>query len=286
MIRQHAACRQVLATSASFGVTVTNMKRTEFRFKGVTMTFFNGKLEGKVALVTGGSRGIGAAIAKRLASEGAAVAITYANVSDDADGVVEDINRLGGRGAAIRADSADAEAVKAAVGSTASRFGGLDILVNNAAMFRVGLIDDFALEDIDQMLAINVKSLFVAIQASLRHLGKGGRIINIGSVSSDYMPISGVSVYAATKGAVTSMTRALARDLGSREITINNVQPGRIDTLMNAANGPMADQIRHSIALGRYGSGEDVAGLVAWLASAEAAFITGTSLKVDGGTSA
>jgi 3-oxoacyl-[acyl-carrier protein] reductase len=253
------------------------------QLKGVDVTFSNGKLDGKVAFVTGGSRGIGAAIARRLAAEGAAVSITYSSSSDDAEGVIGDME---GRGVAIRADSADAKAVKAAVASAANRFGRLDILVNNAAMFRIGLIDDFSLEHIDQMLAINVKSLFVAIQESLRFMEKGGRIINIGSVSSDYMPIPGVSVYAATKGAVASMTRALARELGSREITINNVQPGRIDTLMNPANGPMADQIRGSIALGRYGSGKDVAGLVAWLAGPEAAFITGTSLKVDGGTSA
>jgi 3-oxoacyl-[acyl-carrier protein] reductase len=250
------------------------------------VAFSNKQLDGKVALVTGGSRGIGAAIARRLASDGAAVSITYSSSSDDADRVIEDIKGLGGRGVAIRADCADTEAVKAAVGLTSKRFGRLDILVNNAAMFRVGLIDDFSLEDIDQMLAINVKSLFVAIQESLRFMEKGGRIINIGSVSSDYMPIPGVSVYAATKGAVTSMTRALARDLGSREITVNNVQPGRIDTVMNPADGPMADQIRGSIALGRYGSCDDVAGLVAWLASPQAAFITGTSMKVDGGTSA
>jgi 3-oxoacyl-[acyl-carrier protein] reductase len=269
------------------GVTVARFRgERKTQLKGVDVTFSNGKLDGKVAFVTGGSRGIGAAIARRLASEGAAVSITYSSSSDDAEGVIGDIARLNGQGVAIRADSADTEAVKAAVASTANRFGRLDILVNNAAMFRVGLIDDFSLEHIDQMLAINVKSLFVAIQESLRFMEKGGRIINIGSVSSDYMPIPGVSVYAATKGAVASMTRALARDLGSREITINNVQPGRIDTLMNPANGPMADQIRSSIALGRYGSGEDVAGLVAWLASPEAAFVTGTSLKVDGGTSA
>ncbi|MFM0176183.1 3-oxoacyl-ACP reductase FabG [Paraburkholderia sediminicola] len=256
------------------------------QLKGANVTFSNGRLAGKVALVTGGSRGIGAAIARRLASDGAAVSITYSNSSGDADRVIEDIERAGGRGVAFRADCADAEAVKAAVGSTSKRFGGLDILVNNAAMFRRGLIDDFPLEDIDRMLAINVRSLLVAIQESLRFMEKGGRIINIGSISSDYMPIPGVSVYAATKGAVTSMTRALARDLGSREITVNNVQPGRIDTVMNPANGPMADQIRGSIALGRYGSGDDIAGLVAWLASPDAAFITGTSLKVDGGTSA
>jgi 3-oxoacyl-[acyl-carrier protein] reductase len=249
----------------------------------MTVTFSNGKLDGKVAFVTGGSRGIGAAIARRLANEGAAVAITYSSSKEDAESVIAD---LGERGLAIRADSADAHAVKAAVATTAKRFGRLDILVNNAAMFRIGLIDDFSLEHIDQMLAINVKSLFAAIQESLRVMEKGGRIINIGSVSSDYMPIPGVSVYAATKGAVASMTRALARDLGSRNITINNVQPGRIDTAMNPADGPMADRIRSSIALGRYGSGDDVAGLVAWLASPDAAFITGTNLKVDGGTSA
>lgn len=247
------------------------------------MFYSNGELDGKVAFVTGGSRGIGAAIARRLANEGATVAITYSNSKEDAESVIAD---LGMRGLAIRADSADAHAVKAAVTTTAKRFGRLDILVNNAAMFRIGLIDDFSLEHIDQMLAINVKSLFAAIQESLRFMEKGGRIINIGSVSSDYMPIPGVSVYAATKGAVASMKRALARDLGSRDITINNVQPGRIDTAMNPADGPMADRIRSSIALGRYGSGDDVAGLVAWLASPEAAFITGTNLKVDGGTSA
>jgi 3-oxoacyl-[acyl-carrier protein] reductase len=249
----------------------------------MAVIYSNGRLDGKVAFVTGGSRGIGAAIAKRLANEGAAVAITYSNSKEDAESVIAD---LGTRGLAIRADSADAHAVKAAIATTARRFGRLDILVNNAAMFRIGLIDDFSLEHIDQMLAINVKSLFAAIQESLRFMEKGGRIINIGSVSSDYMPIPGVSVYAATKGAVASMTRALARDLGSRDITINNVQPGRIDTAMNPADGPMADRIRSSIALGRYGSGDDVAGLVAWLASPEAAFITGTNLKVDGGTSA
>ena len=211
------------------------------------------------------------------------MSITYSNSSDDANRVIEDIERLGGRDVAIRADCADTEAVKAAVGSTSKRFEGLDILVNNAAMFRLGLIDDFSLEDIDRMLAINVRSLLVAIQESLRFMGKGGRIIDIGSLSlslsSDYMPIAGASVYAATKGAVTSTTRALARDLGSREITINNVQPGRIDTVINPADGPMADEIRGSIALRGYGSGDDVAGLVAWLAGPEAAFVTGTSLK-------
>jgi NAD(P)-dependent dehydrogenase (short-subunit alcohol dehydrogenase family) len=160
------------------------------------VTFSNGQLDGKVALVTGGSRGIGAAIARRLASDGAAVSITYSNSSDDADRVIEDIERLGGRGVAIRADCADTEAVKAAIGSTSKRFGGLDILVNNAALFRLGLIEDFPLEDIDRMLAINVRSLLVAIQESLRFMGKGGRIINIGSISSDYMPISGVPSHA------------------------------------------------------------------------------------------
>ncbi len=250
------------------------------------MSSSKGKLDGKAALVTGGSRGIGAAIASRLASEGAAVAITYSTSGDAANEVIGNIRRMGGTGIAIHADSGDAQAVKSAVVSAATEFGRLDILVNNAAMLRTGTIDEFSLDDFDQMLAINVKGPFVAIKESLRFMGKGGRIINIGSISSDYMPIPGVCVYAATKGAIASMTRALARDLGNAGITINNVQPGRIDTAMNPADGPIAERIRGSIALGHYGSSDDVASLVTWLASPEAAFVTGTSIKVDGGTSA
>ncbi|HVE08630.1 MAG TPA: 3-oxoacyl-ACP reductase family protein [Paraburkholderia sp.] len=250
------------------------------------MALSNGKLQGKVALVTGGSRGIGAAIAQRFAREGAAVAITYTTSADDARQVVAAIRDSGGRALAIHADSGDTHAMQQAVRTTAGEFGNLDILVNNAAMFRTGLIDEFPLDDLERMLAVNVKGPFVAIKEALRFMRKGGRIINIGSVSSEYMPIPGVSVYAATKGAMTSMTRALARDLGTSGITINNVQPGRIDTAMNPADGPIADRVRGSIALGHYGEPEDIANMAAWLASPEAAFVTGTSIKVDGGTSA
>jgi 3-oxoacyl-[acyl-carrier protein] reductase len=246
----------------------------------------NGKLQGKTALITGGSRGIGAAIAQRFASEGAAVAITYTASADEARQVVAAIHDQGGKALALQADSGDTLALQQAVRATAQQFGSLDILVNNAAMFCTGVIDEFSLDDLERMLAVNVKGPFVAIKEALRFMGEGGRIINIGSVSSDYMPIPGVSVYAATKGAISSMTRALARDLGSRGITINNVQPGRIDTAMNPADGPIADRVRGSIALGHYGEPADIANMAAWLASAEAAFVTGTSIKVDGGTSA
>jgi 3-oxoacyl-[acyl-carrier protein] reductase len=250
------------------------------------MPIFKRKLEGRAALVTGGSRGIGAAIAKRLASDGAAVAITYSASQADAQRIVYDIQRGGGRALALHADNGDTAALRSAVSTTASEFGTVDILVNNAGLFRIGVIDAFPLDDIERMLAVNIRGPLVAIKEALRFMRKGGRIINIGSVSSDYVPISGMSVYACTKGAITSMTRALARDLGNAGITINNVQPGRIDTDMNPADGPLARQTRGSIALGHYGDPTDIANMVAWLASPEASFVTGTSIKVDGGTSA
>jgi 3-oxoacyl-[acyl-carrier protein] reductase len=251
-------------------------------------------LKDKIALVTGGSRGIGAAIAKRLASEGAAVSITYSLSHEDAKAVVEAIEAEGGRAIAIQADSADLEAVKASVATTIRTFGGLDVLVNNAAIFRAGTIFDVPLQEFDEMLAVNVKAVFVATQEAVRHMGRGGRIINIGSVSSDYMPVSGSSVYALTKGAVASLTRALARDLGPRGITVNNVQPGRIDTDMfrnvqsdlTAVNGADVEKVRAAIAMRRFGTSDEVAGLVAYLAGPEAGYVTGASLKIDGGTTA
>ncbi|MBN3751546.1 3-oxoacyl-ACP reductase FabG [Paraburkholderia sp. Tr-20389] len=250
------------------------------------MATANGTLQGKVALVTGGSRGIGAAIAHRFARDGAAIAITYASSPDDAHEVVASICHAGGRAMAIRADSGDTQMVQQAVRATAEEYGRLDILVNNAAMLRIGLIDEFKLDDFERMLAINVKGPFVAIKEALHYMPKGGRIINIGSVSSEYTPINGLSVYSSTKGALASMTRALARDLGDAGITINNVQPGRIDTAMNPADGPIADRVRSMIALGHYGHPNDVADAVAWLASPDAGFVTGANIKVDGGTSA
>ena len=251
-------------------------------------------LKDKVALVTGGSRGIGAAIAKRLAREGAAVSITYSVSHEDAKAVVHTIETEGGRGLAIQADNADFDSVKASVAATVKAFGRLDVLVNNAATFHGATIFDFAIEEFDTMIAVNVKAVFVAIQEAVRHMGTGGRIINIGSVSSDYMPVSGGAVYAMTKGAVASLTRGLARDLGPRGITINNVQPARIDTdllrnaqsSLTATNGAGIEKIRSMIAVQRYGMSDEVAGLVAYLASPEAGYVTGASLKIDGGTSA
>jgi 3-oxoacyl-[acyl-carrier protein] reductase len=243
-------------------------------------------LAGKVALVTGGSRGLGAAIAKRLAHDGAAVALTYTSSPQKADEVVRDIEAAGGKALAIRADSADVEAVKHAVAETANTLGRLDILVNNAGVFAVAPIDRFSMEEFDRLVAINVKGVFVATQEAIRHMGEGGRIIMIGSVSSDSNPLVGLSVYALTKGAIASFTRGLARDLGYRGITVNNIQPGPIGTDMNPADGDFAAVLTKMIALGRYGQGEEVAGMVSYLASPEAAFVTGASLKIDGGITA
>jgi 3-oxoacyl-[acyl-carrier protein] reductase len=242
-------------------------------------------LSGKVALVTGGARGIGAAIAKRLSDEGAAVAITYVASREAADALVSAINRDGGRALAIRADSAVVDDVKIAVADTVKAFGRLDILVNNAGIGRLVPIETFALSDLDEMIAVNIRGLFVATQEAVRHMVEGGRVINIGSVSSDYVPIAGLAVYAMTKGAVASLTRGLARELGPRGITVNNVQPGRIDTDTLRSTGLSVEQLTRTTALQRLGTSDEIAGLVAYLAGPEAAFMTGANLKVDGGTS-
>lgn len=243
----------------------------------------NTTLNGKVALVTGGSRGIGAAIAQRLARDGAAVAITYASSSEQAEQVVASIRAAGGKALAIQADAQDADAVRQAVNTVAAELGGLDILVNNAGAAVFGSIADFSMADYQRLLAINVTAVFVATQEAQRHMKEGGRIITIGSVNSDFVPVPGLSVYALTKGAVASFTRGLARDLGPRGITVNNVQPGPVDTEMNPANGPFADTMRTYMAIGKYGTGAQIASLVAYLASEDAAFITGANLKADGG---
>jgi 3-oxoacyl-[acyl-carrier protein] reductase len=244
------------------------------------------KLTGKVALVTGGSRGIGAAIAKRLAADGAAVALTYTNSAQNADEVVRSIESAGGQARAIRADSANVEDVKDAVAETVKVFGRLDILVNNAGVVALAPIDEFKLEDFDRLVDVNVRGVFVAIQEAVRHMGEGGRIINIGSVNSDLVPFAGGSVYALTKGAIAGFTRGLARDLGPRGITVNNVQPGPVDTDMNPADGPFAAQVKGLTALQRYAQSDEIAGMVSYLASPEAAFVTGASLKIDGGFAA
>jgi 3-oxoacyl-[acyl-carrier protein] reductase len=200
--------------------------------------------------------------------------------------VVRAIESAGGRTLAIRAGNAEVEAVKNAVAETVKVFGCLDILVNNAGVVALVPIDEFKLEDFDRLVAVNVRGIFAAIQEAVRHMGEGGRIINIGSVNSDLVPFAGGSVYALTKGAIASFTRGLARDLGPRGITVNNVQPGPVDTDMNPADGPFAAQVKGLIVLQRYAQSDEIAGMVSYLASPEAACVTGASLKIDGGFAA
>jgi 3-oxoacyl-[acyl-carrier protein] reductase len=243
-------------------------------------------LTGKVAFIQGGSRGIGAAIAKRLADEGAAVAITYVSAADKAEAVVSAIEAAGGRAIALKADSADAGALTAAIRTAVEKLGRLDILVNNAGVLAVAPLDQFSLDDFDRTLAVNVRSVFVASQEAARHMTEGGRIIHIGSTNADRMPFPGGAPYAMSKAALVGLTRGLARDLGPRGITVNNVQPGPVDTEMNPDSGDFAEMLKGMMALGRYGKADEIAGFVAYLASAEAGYVTGASLSIDGGFSA
>jgi len=243
-------------------------------------------LSGKSALVTGASRGIGAAIAKRLAKEGADVAVTYSSSPERAQQVVEDIVREGGKALAIKADAADQAAVRGAVQQSAKEFGKIDILVNNAGVLALGPIADFPAQEFEKALSVNVRSVFTAIQEALRHMPDGGRIITIGSVNSERMPFEGGSVYALTKGAVASFTKGLARDLGARKITVNNIQPGPVDTEANPASGPFADTMLGLLAMKRYGHADEIAAMTAYLAGPEAGYITGASLLIDGGFAA
>jgi 3-oxoacyl-[acyl-carrier protein] reductase len=240
-------------------------------------------LTNKRALVTGASRGIGASIAKVLAAEGADVAITYEKSEQRAAEVVQAIKALGRRAVAIQADSADPEAVQRSIDKTVAELGGLDILVNNAGILRVAELKDISLEDIDAILDVNVRGPIVATKSALPHLGKGGRIITIGSFFAERVPSSVLSVYAASKSALVAFTKGLARELGPKEITVNLVQPGSIDTDMNPAHGPFGDTLRQLTVSGRYGGVEDVANAVAFLASAKAQYITASALTVDGG---
>jgi 3-oxoacyl-[acyl-carrier protein] reductase len=240
----------------------------------------------KVALVTGGSRGIGAAIAKRLAADGATVAITYAKDGKAAAAVVEAIERAGGKAVAIQAEAANAEAVKSAVEKTAKTFGRLDVLVNNAGTAIPKAFEETTLEEMDRVIDINIRGVFVATQAALRHMKSGGRIITIGSCVGERNMTPGLTPYSATKGAVKMFTQGLAREVGSRGITVNNVQPGPIDTELNPAAGEWAAPQLANTALGRYGHVDEVAALVAFVASPESSYITGANLTVDGGTNA
>jgi 3-oxoacyl-[acyl-carrier protein] reductase len=240
----------------------------------------------KVALVTGGSRGIGAAIAKRLAADGANVAITYTKGADAAASVVREIEHGGRKAMAIQADAADADAVEAAVERTVATFGRLDVLVNNAGTAIPKRFEETTLEELDRLIDINIRGTFVATQAALKKMNDGGRIIMIGSCVGERAMTPGLVPYSATKGAVKMFTQGLSREVGSRGITVNNIQPGPIDTDLNPAAGDWAVPQKAATALDRYGSVDDVAALVAFVAGPEASYITGANLTVDGGTNA
>ena len=244
------------------------------------------KLEGKIALITGGSRGIGAAIAKRLATDGADVAITYTKGTDAAASVVKEIERAGRKAIAIQADAADAEAVKAAVDKTVATLGRLDVLVNNAGTAIPKKFEETTLEEMDRMIDINIRGAFVATQTALKHMTDGGRIIMIGSCVGERMMTPGLVPYSATKGAIKMFSQGLSREVGNRGITVNNIQPGPIDTELNPAAGEWAAPQKAATALNRYGSVDDVAALVAFVAGPESSYITGANLTVDGGTNA
>lgn len=243
-------------------------------------------LDGKAALVTGGSRGIGEAVAIRLAEDGADVALTYHSRADRAADVVDRIKGLGRRAWAVQADSADAEAVRAAVSGVAAEFGRLDILVNNAGVGVLGPISELALADVDRVLAVNVRAPFLMAQAAVGHLADGGRIINIGSCMAERVAFPGGSLYATSKTALTGLTKALARELGPRGITVNLVHPGPVDTEMNPADGESAALQTGFTALGRYGRPTEIASTVAHLAGDSGRYLTGASIAADGGFAA
>src|SRR5271170_2937364 len=258
----------------------------ESEIRGTGEKTMTKKLDGKIALVTGGSRGIGAAIAKRLAADGANVAITYTKGADAAASVVKEIEHAGGKAIAIQADAADANAVKAAVEKTFATFGRLDVLVNNAGTAIPKPFEEATLEEMDRVLDINVRGVFVATQAALKHMKSGGRVIMIGSAVGERVAAPGLVPYAGTKGAVKMFSQALAREIGSRGITVNNVQPGPIDTELNPAAGDWAVPQKAATALNRYGHVEEIAAMVAFVAGAESSYITGANLTVDGGMNA
>jgi 3-oxoacyl-[acyl-carrier protein] reductase len=244
------------------------------------------KLAKKVALVTGGSRGIGAAIAKRLAADGASVAITYAKDANAASAVVKAIEGSGGKALAIKADAADPKAINAAIEKTVAVLGRLDVLVNNAGTAIPKPFEQTTLEEMDHMINLNFRGVMIATQVGLKHMNDNGRIIMIGSCVGERMMTPGLAAYSATKGAVKMFTQGLAREVGSRGITVNNVQPGPIDTDLNPAAGEWAAPQIAVTALKRYGTADEVAALVSFVAGPESSYITGANLTVDGGTNA
>ncbi|WP_123025085.1 3-oxoacyl-ACP reductase family protein [Mycolicibacterium stellerae] len=240
-------------------------------------------LQGRRALVTGASRGIGAEIVRRLAADGASVAFTYGRSAAEAEKLVAEATANGAKVVAIQADSADAEQVAKSVDDAVAQLGGLDVLVNNAGVAVLRDIESFSLDEFDRQLAINVRAVFVAIQRAVPHLDSDGRIINIGSINADRVPGPGLAAYAMTKAAVAGLTRGLARELGPRGITVNNVQPGPIATDMNPDEGEFAESAKELMAMGRYGHPSDVAGVVGYLAGRDTGYITGANWNVDGG---
>lgn len=282
---------KVINTDFGIVLTVTNGEISRFQMledsfavsRAARPPGLRGRLDQKVVIVTGGSRGIGAGIARRLAREGASVVITYPNEADAPGETLRAIAEAGGRAWSIKADSSDPGAVDAAVNQVVHDHGRLDILVNNAGILVVQPIDKFSDEDFDKMLFVNIRGAFAASRAAARHMGEGGRIIMIGSCNADRMPFEGGSVYSLTKAAIAGFTKGLARDLGSRGITVNNVQPGPTNTDLNPSSGPYAQTFLDMLALDRFAHVDEIAGMVAYLASEEAAFITGSSLTIDGG---
>jgi 3-oxoacyl-[acyl-carrier protein] reductase len=246
----------------------------------------SGSMVGKVALVTGGSRGIGAAIAKRLAADGASVAITYVTHPDSALEVVKAIEHDGGKAIAIKADAGDAPTMKEAIDKTVATFGQLDVLVNNAGTAIPKPFEETSLDEIDHILHLNVRGVMIATQEALKHMKSGGRIIMIGSCVGERVIAPGLVAYSATKGAVKMFAQGLAREIGGRGITVNNIQPGPIDTDLNPADDDWAVSQKAATALGRYGDVHEVAALVAFVAGPDSSYITGANLTVDGGTNA
>jgi len=246
----------------------------------------NKAFEGKVAIVTGGARGIGAAIARRLAQDGAHVALTYQQSSAAAEALVAHIQAAGGSAEAIRSDAADPAAIQAAAARVAQEHGRIDILVNNAGIALFAPVDEFSLDDFDKTVAVNVRGVFAGVKAVLPHMGQGGRIVNISSTNALRMPMLGGAVYAMSKAALTGLVQGLARELGPRGITINNVLPGPVDTDMNPENTEFGASLHDYLAIKRHGRPEEIAAMVAYLAGPDAAYVTGGNLLIDGGFAA